>query len=265
MNDQSLSADLKRYALAVLKTAFASWEVGDRMGSTASLVLAIAIGVATALGIEHKELTTLQTGGWAVGAALFVLLVVVAPFRLWRTTRHELDAFQSAAKVAVVISDPVEVPFPKVDSGPAQTRTIHLEIENPCSVTIRNCSVRLASMTNIYGKETETLGQPFRLSTERPHNVLDFVYTTKFDIHPLSSERIDIASLEETDSRSNVIILYATQGKAGAGVLNSIPVKFFPHTLKIRVTADNLLMPVERTFQLYVDQQRCLRMFPHAN
>ena len=76
-----------------------------------------------------------------------------------------------------------------------------------------------------------------------------------FDIPPFDHEQIDIVFMDETVENNTVDFLYAI-----AKTRITVPQRFFPHVLKVRVTANEIKKPVDRTFTIYITRNGILEM-----
>ena len=99
------------------------------------------------------------------------------------------------------------------------------------------------------------------MSEETFANMTSHKYRKEFDLQGRGSrEIIDIAQLDETQNDSRVVMLYATEPTAPQ--LNAIVRECFPHRLTISVTADNLPVSEERTYDLKISADGILEMTP---
>ena len=135
---------------------------------------------------------------------------------------------------------------------PRGVRTVKIEITNISKSTIKNCRVREAKFVNRYGQESG-MRRHFRLNEETYADMAKHTYRQNFDLQGSgSTEIVDIAQLDETQDESRVLMLYATSPTAGT--LNAIVRDCFPHRLTISVTADNLPVSVEQSYDLKISK-----------
>jgi hypothetical protein len=161
----------------------------------------------------------------------------------------------------VKITGPTAMTYPKGIAGKA-ARTLRIEIENESILHLKNCSVRELTFVNRHGNESG-LQRYFRLAEEGyAHSAHTFKKT--FDLRGKGArEIIEIAHLDETRDDSRIVMLYATEPTAP--VLNAIPRDFFPHTLTISFTADNIPIPETRIYKLSVSGEGILEMTRKGN
>ena len=137
-------------------------------------------------------------------------------------------------------------------------RTMRIEVENITATTLTNCCVREAKFVNRFGDKSG-MRRHFRLSEETFADMESHTYRKTFNLQGRGSkEIIDIAQLDETKSDSRVLMLYATEPTAST--LNAIVRDCFPHRLTISVTADNLPISQERTYDLKISADGILEM-----
>jgi len=180
------------------------------------------------------------------GISLIVFLICLIIIFLIK-----LYKLESQFEPKLIISDPIESIEPKGSKSKAEREWL-LKITNNSSAVITNCYVKQKNLVNRNGQESDANGMRFKLNTDRPTNIQSYEHKQSFNIPPRGEEIVSIAGLHETDDNANVIMLYAPHGKAGEGIRNAIPKKFFPHTLTIQVCADNVLIPEERIYKIHI-------------
>ena len=207
-------------------------------------------GLANFLAFIGWQKSIIPLWGWAalfVGSTVVALLVgiVVRAYKL-----------ESESQPKVEISEPIES---QRQLENRQFKFVSLDVENISSEELRGCQVKLTRLTNVFGKESDVVGQIFRLNRERYADANGHTFAQSFELRGRGDrERIDIAVLDETDKDSAVVMAYTT---SPTGVsLNAIPRTFFPHVLGIQVVADKLRIPVKRTFKLHIDPSGHLRL-----
>jgi hypothetical protein len=223
------------------------WREAGKMTRAAQVGV---FGLANLLAFIGWQKSIIPLWGWAAlfaGSTIVALLVgiVVRAYKL-----------ESDSQPKVEISEPIESQR-QIENR--QFKFVSLDIENTSSEELRGCQVKLIRLTNVLGKESDVVGQIFRLNRERYADAAGHTFTQTFELKGKGDrERIDIAVLDEADKESAVIMAYTT---SPTGVsLNAIPRKFFPHVLGIQVVADKLRIPVKRTFKLHIDSSGHFRL-----
>jgi len=212
---------------------------------------------------ELQEQATLRFGDWAWEWYVIAILLFLLIFGLesaYIKFKNVNDKFIPKVKV----SDPFPDIDPKGAKGKA-SREWRLKIINDSAETIRNCFVTQKSLINKNGHDSGSNSSRFKLSRESPTIIPSFEHTQSFDITPGGNEIISIAGLHETDDNAGVIMLYAPRGKAGEQTKNYIPKEFFPHELTIQICAENLHIPEEVTYNLYINDSGMLIMDKKTN
>jgi hypothetical protein len=133
-----------------------------------------------------------------------------------------------------------------------------VDIVNKSMKEVKNIQAKQISFVNSHGEQSDLIGMPFRQGTDRANNITGHNHRQSFDVAAGDTQRIDIVTLNEPDENGEIVMLYATQ--AGVELRNSIPLKFLPQDLILRVTADGLASPIDRAFKIYVDRNRFLKM-----
>jgi hypothetical protein len=133
-------------------------------------------------------------------------------------------------------------------------RTVRLEIRNTSNAVLKNCRVREARFVNNFGQESQ-MRRHFRLNEEAYADDGSHTYRQTFDLNGMgATEIIDVAQLDETNDDSRVLMLYATSPTVHQP--NSIVRACFPHRLTVSVTAENMLIAFERTYDLSIANGR---------
>ena len=104
--------------------------------------------------------------------------------------------------------------------------------------------------------------RPFRLAEETLANMALHTYKQMFDLPGKgATEIIEIAQLDESSNDSRVVMLYATAPNVPQ--LNAIVRAVFPHRLTVSITSEDMLVALERTFDLSVkDGRLCMEEVP---
>lgn len=180
------------------------------------------------------------------------ILIILDSFQGWFDKRNthvqriaELEA-QLEPKLEIV---PTSYVHPK--TAERGVRTVRLEVTNVSNTVLKNCRLREAKFINVFGEESQ-MRRPFRLNEETLANMELHIYKQAFDLPGKgATEIIEIAQLDETTDESRVVMLYATAPNVPQ--LNAIMRKCFPHRLTISVTAENMPVVVERTYDLTIN------------
>lgn len=176
--------------------------------------------------------------------ALFVMLIVIA------RRAYDLDA-DRIPKVTLSLPQEHLSPWQRAQEGHKVSRHFYLTVTNNSSGKIENCSIQEAEFVNNRSHIAPVSGRHFRLRREQQANTEHHAYTKTFDLRGMGdSVEIDVCSLDEGKPGSDVIMYYATVPTEH--YMNSIPRSLFPHFLTIRVTADNMPIPIEPTYRIFV-------------
>jgi hypothetical protein len=226
------------------QTASKSWhELGHRkvvFGVLWSAVLPGAVFVVEAvIGALGGSLIVPQLAYLVL--YVFSVLFVIVYFLLKR-----LQEFESLAEVSLSLSDPVVTMKPG-DRGKSLKR-YSLKVTNDSDREIRNVQLKMARFTNRYGKETNDPGARFPVAATSQGS-------TEIAAH--DSELFHIALADEYEKMDGAQMLYV-----GEDAARFIPSKFFPHQLVVKLTADGLVRPVERTFVIRLEENRKLFVEP---
>ena len=223
----------------------------------------VAFGFAylTALGVRLEVPHTAELWEWTVGLWVIFLFIFIAPFRLWLSEIQKVEAFEEAARPKLEISPPIESIEPKGQKGKA-FRTWRLKITNASTVVVKNCYAKKKSFINNRGQQSDIIGMRFKWGGDYPKflQANPYEYKQSFDISPRGHEYVDIACMSETEDNASVVMLYAIPGAGASEVRNCISPVVFPHRLIVEVCADNLIVPLEITYDLSVTQEELLRM-----
>lgn len=217
------------------------------------LLLTSALGV----GLVSRDLLDPWTPV-IPSALIFLLLFVYSPYRVWVEQRDKVERFERDAVPKVVVTH-YEHTEPKGAQGIA-FRTWRVRIKNISTTPVRNCTVTKKSLINKLSHQSSILGISFKLTTDQPRRLQQFPYQQSFDLRPGTERDVDIAAKDEWDTVDpRVFMLYAIPGGSDAQIANSIADRAFPHTLIIEISADNIMKPEQRTYELSIDAGR-LRM-----
>jgi hypothetical protein len=201
--------------------------------------------------------TLMDIHSWvaAISLGLFGVAITVIIWLFRYATKLRIEKIPK-----IRISDPIETKNPKSATGKCG-RMFSISIENISEAKLTNVQVKQQSFVNGYGEQSDSNGHRFRRNNERGALGSDFEHSQSFDIAPRDSETVDIVALQE-DSAENpllVVMLYARKGNQ-VEIRNGIPFDFFPHVLIVRVSADNLAAPMEKTFRIYLTRDGILNM-----
>lgn len=248
------------YMGAIMSISLKFWEHGDIMGNVANALTVLAVATFTILGLvpdinpDIKHKLEVISGLWFV-----VLIVFVAPYRLWVLQKEKVKAFEEAARPKLTVSDPFDTVEPKGATGKA-IREWRLKVTNESTSVIKNCYLKMKSFVNVSGHESDSIGIHFKLSTDQPLVIQSYEHRQTFDIPPGGHEIISIIGLNENQNMAMVIMLYAMHGAGGGAIRNGIPRNLFPHILVIQVCAENIVNPIEVTYKLHINHDGVLRM-----
>jgi len=184
------------------------------------------------------------------------ICIILDSFQGWFDKRNkhvqriaELEA-QLEPKLKIV---PTSYVHPKTTSGRG-IRTVRLEVTNISNTVLKNCRLREAKLVNVFGQESG-MRRTFRLNEETLANMAAHIYKQTFELAGRgSTEIIEIAQLDETTDESRVVMLYATAPNVPQ--LNAIVRECFPHQLTISTTAENMLVVIERAYNLSIKDGR---------
>jgi hypothetical protein len=215
-------------------------------------LVALVVAYLTALQIK-VAVPSEELWHWTVGLWIVFLFFFIAPFRAWSEEREKVESFEEAARPKLEISDPFEVCEPKgAPPRDMQSNEWRLRIQNTSATLVKNCYVRQKQLVNNVGHASDVEGVRFKLNTDQPLIIQSYEHKQSFDLPPGASEVVSICGVNlNSNIPENVIMLYAIQGVGGQGIRNSIPPRFFPHTLVIEVCAENIAKPEEITYSLF--------------
>ena len=236
-----------------------AFERRDLMHTIILSLVALAVAYLSALGIAvatpHGEVWQWTTGLWIVFQFVFI-----APFLLWVEQTKKVEKYEADAIPKLTVSEPIETVEPKGTIGKA-FRTWRLKITNISSVTVKGCYAKKKSFINKDGHQSDIIGIRFKWGGDHPARLFDFSYTQSFDIPPGAHEYVDIACMDETADKSpTVYMLYAISGGGCASIRNAISTVVFPHKLILEVCAENLNVPIEAIYKLYINDTGLFRM-----
>jgi hypothetical protein len=170
---------------------------------------------------------------------------------------RRLQELESAFVVNLELSDPVQTMKPG-DQG-QQIRRFSVEVRNKSAKEIKNVQLKMTRFVNRTGKESNHTGARFAWAVDRSPISPEFRYQQSVDIAACDCEVFDIAQFNESQSRdARVSMIYASPQGAAYG--RNILVSAFPHDLTVRLTADGLTKPIDRSFILFVDESGVFRM-----
>jgi hypothetical protein len=193
---------------------------------------------------------------WALVTAIVVLSIIIASLAK-RGHRIELNAKPRIGIQFVPGDLGFEETGPKNADGLAR-RLFRISIQNLGGEVVKNCSVKMVSMVDANGVHSAYPGIHFKRRHDNPPDVINRPHEQSFDIRPNDHEDIDIVELEEKTPNSMLVMKYALKGHSSMTVNNCLPRTFCPQSLTLKVVADNS-MPVEESFQFYVDDAGYLR------
>jgi hypothetical protein len=181
--------------------------------------------------------------GWALTATVTALFIV-----LWRLLQRAYS-LEKALQPEIRISDPRCYFLPWKDKSVSDKGERHffVTIENLGVGHIKNCSLKEVAFKNRFDHTAPESGRVFRKKLERRADRTTHTYERYFDLRGKGdTEEIEICYMDETQGVLAVVMTYATT--PSHAYKDSIPRGLFPHELTVRVTADNLAVPIEKTF-----------------
>jgi hypothetical protein len=184
-----------------------------------------------------------------------IICFVVTCYRVWKPQRDQVEELEKNLVPKVDATIDSNVDFTRGNKG---IRTVRLKIINISQGTVKNCRVREIQFVNKSGAAAN-MRRTFRLAEERFADMSKHAYQQTFDLQGYgSSELVEIAQLDETAPDKWVLMLYATIPTAPT--LNYISREAFPHQLTVSITADNMAVSMERTFDLKISNEGTLEM-----
>lgn len=240
-----------KYIWEDLRRSFAVWEKSEAMTALVSLAITAAVGyIASAAAVVQWKLTVLQQVGIGLSTWFALLFIFVTPFRMWSAEKSKAEAFEEEQKPKVRIAGINILTHPKESDLPA-LRTIGLEVENISTSPVTRCQLREEALINRHGQRS-LQRRPFRMREESGGDITQVDFERFFDLHGIgSTQTIDIVRLDERNPNNMVEFCYATRHDALP--LQNVIRGFFPHTLTVRVTAENMTHPVECTCRITVN------------
>ncbi len=162
-------------------------------------------------------------------------------------------ALEREREPKILISDPQEyfMPWRQEQEGEKVNRHYFVTVTNLSVEHIKNCSMKDSSFINNRGHESPVKGRYLRCRSERVADPRAHTFARTFDLKGKGdSEEFDICSMDDGKAGSPIFMYYATTSTDQQK--DSISRELFPHTLTVRVTADNLAVPETKTFYIAV-------------
>jgi hypothetical protein len=155
------------------------------------------------------------------------------------------------------ISDPKQHHEPWTqDAALKAKRHWFITITSVTTTHLTNVSVQELKFVNALGRVAPESGRYFPLSAEGQSKGRVPALARLFDLRGKGTEsNIDICAMDETAKEPRVLMKYATPP-----LEYHIHQSVFPHTLTVRVTADQLPEPIDKAFRIYVTDDGFLRM-----
>lgn len=248
------------YLKALVRVSLPWLERGDLSMNVVQAIVVLLGSVVGAVGLPDVTNwgVPASTATGALGA-YFVVVVFIAPYRLWKQDRKAIDDFEAERVPKIAISEPIELREPKgTPPSRRSAKTYRLRIKNNSTSRIIGCKAVKTSFVNRFGEQDDSLMVHFRVSTE---NALlsSHDFQQQFDIDANSEIFIDVAFCQEADVDSvNVIMLYAK--RKTAEYRDQIPSRFFPHILQISFSAENIIISIVKNYRLYITREGFFRM-----
>lgn len=236
---------------------------GERMRTILLAVAALVVAYLAALQIKVALPHRGDTWAWTAGLWIVFQFIFIAPYLLWMEAQKKVEHFEEEARPKLFVSDPIAIVEPKGSAGEdVHSREYRLRITNKSTSVVRGCYVKMASLVNANGHESDVLNIRFKRSIDQPLVIQGFDHPQSFDLPPQSDEIVSICGTNKNvdPSAQLVIMLYAIHGAGGAGIRNAIPRQLFPHILALEIGAENLVHPVRRRYRLSFDSEGIFRM-----
>ncbi|MFN4229860.1 hypothetical protein [Parvibaculum sp.] len=204
---------------------------------------------------------SMQLSTWFWISVTFALL---AAMMLWRffDTAFSLEKAQVAQ---IHIGDPEFYYFPWKGKSPGDKveRHFFVRVENLSTSHIKNCSLKEVGFRNRFGHVAPEAGRIFRRKVERHADQTRHEHDRYFDLRGKGdSVEVELCFMDERRDTMSVVMTYATS--PSHIYKDSIPRSLFPHELTVSVTADNLLVPVQKTFVIDVTAEGYLSVVSSA-
>ena len=195
----------------------------------------------------------------ALWAATIVVRLLRAPYVMWRDQRQRIEILDAEREPKVEISDPVGMAFPKIHGNNPTLRMFRIEIKNISTASLRNCRVKMARFINRRKEEEGESGYLFRIYRERFSVPGTHDFTQSFDLSGYGDvQSVAIVAMDERVPNSKVSMQYAIASTEKTYA--DLPRSLFPHWLTVRVTADNLATPSNKSYRIDVTNDGFLRM-----
>lgn len=222
-----------------------------------SIAITIPFIITLGVGLAGEEWSKDYWPAW-VWASLTIGAVFLVV--MYGNTKRAYE-LERALEPKLSISDPQEffMPWRPALEGEPVNHHYFIVVTNISVEHVKNCSIRDSSFINNRGHESPVKGRFFRCRSERAADSKLHAYTRTFDLKGKNdSEEFDICSMDEGTAGSPIFMYYATTSTDQQK--DSISRELFPHTLTVRVTADNLTVPETKTFKISVSDRGNLKM-----
>jgi hypothetical protein len=203
---------------------------------------------------EHISLKGIIDGFLGVtllAVLFFAYFLARTPYLLWLEERRKVVQFEDLIKPKLEIFGPFEHIEPKGETDRG-FRTWRLRIHNHSMSQVKGCSVKKKSLINRLGHQSGILGIRFKRTIEQPMQLQAYPYSQSFNLNPDSDEYVDIVAMDERDANQRVFMMYAMHGDGAGAIPNAIAASMFPHTLVVEISAENVVEPLERTYEIEV-------------
>jgi hypothetical protein len=187
---------------------------------------------------------------WAsLTLGLILVAMIVGVFR-------RAYVLESALEPKIEISDPKQHHKPWTQHASLKAKRYwFVTVTSTTTKRLTGVSVRELELLNARGRVAPESGRYFPLAAEGLSKDELLELTREFELRGRGTkENIDICEMDETDDASRVLLKYATPPN------HLVHRKVFPHTLTIRVTANEMPEPVDKTFRIAITTDGFLKM-----